>query len=367
VNACGTTCCIGGSTIVVTADTITATADFNLTLQGGVIRTSLAAQPQVTVGTVSLNGTGFCGIIVGLLQTFFTGTVKSAVQNALTSFITSSVAPILDQLTSSLDITTLGSSFSVPRLGAPGSLNVGFGLAFSSLDITTTRALIGIGTKLTPMIPVVVRPSLGIPVRLASALLDPPGTTATSPVGISAYEGVLNQALHALWRGGYLQATLTISGGTATIDSWLPPVAQIDAGNRAQLELGGVAATLSIPGVIDSPIQIMFGGHAQASVSLVGNSLVFGNLTIDQVEASFDVTLSQAQRTAMNNFLAGMLQSVLVNAINQGLPAFPIPSFTLPASAAAYGLPAGAELGIVQPVLSTVTAHAVLDGGFGVR
>jgi hypothetical protein len=58
---------------------------------------------------------------------------------------------------------------------------------------------------------------------------------------------------------------------------------------------------------------------------------------------------------------------VLANAINNGLPALPIPSFTLPASVSSYGLPAGARLGILNPVLSTGNAHAVLDGQFGAQ
>ena len=367
VNACGTTCCIGGSTVTVTASFISATVDFSLVLQGGKIRTSLAGTPQVTVGTVTLNGSGFCGFLVNLLQGFFTGTVKSAVQNALTNFIANKVAPMLDQITSSLDISTLAQSFAVPSLDGNSTITLDFGLAFSSLDVVTSRAVIGIGTRFTPATVAVSRPSLGIPGRLPTALLDPPGTTATNPVGISAYEGVLNQVLHALWRGGYLKGNLAISGGTATIDSWLPPVAEIDSNNTAQLELGGVAASLSIPGIIDQPIQIMFGGHASASITLVGNSLVFGNLSIDRLEASFGVTLSQAQRSALDSFLRSALQNVLANAINQGLPSFPIPTFTLPASVATYGLPAGAQLGIVNPVLSTSNAHAVLDGQFGER
>ena len=61
------------------------------------------------------------------------------------------------------------------------------------------------------------------------------------------------------------------------------------------------------------------------------------------------------------------LQSVLGSAINNGLPAFPIPTFTLPASVATYGLPAGAQLGIVNPVLTTSGESCVLDGQFGER
>jgi hypothetical protein len=367
VNACGTTCCIGGSTIQVSASYISATVDFSLQLQGGVLRAAVAGSPNVTVGTVTLNGSGFCGFILNLIQSFFTGTVKDAVKNALTNFINSDVGPLLDQFVSSIDVNTLAQSFQVPRLDGTGTITLGFGLVFSSLDITTVRALLGIGTRFTPGAVAQNRPSLGIARRTPNPLLDPPGTSNASPVGISAYEGLLNQVLHGLWRGGYLQATLNIGGGTAVIDSRLPPVAAMGPNNTAQLMLGGVSATLTIPGVIDQPIQILFGGSATAQVSLVGDTLVFGNLNLDQLYVSFQATLSQTQRDAMESFLQSALQDVLANAINDGLPAFPIPSFTLPASVATYGLPAGAEMGIVNPVLVTSGSHAVLTGQFGVR
>jgi len=367
VSACGTTCCIGGSNIQVTATYISAQVDFSLSLQGGVVRTAVSGSPTVTVGNVTLNGSGFCGFIINLVQSFFTGTVKNAVQSSLQKFINNNVGPLLDQITSSLDISTLAQSFAVPRLDGTGTVQLGFGLAFSSLDIATSRALIGIGTRFTPGTTTQSRPSLGIPRRTSDPLLDPPGTSTSRPVGLTAYEGVLNEVLHALWRGGYFQATLNIGGGTATIDSWLPPVAVIGSNNTAELMLGGVSATLTIPGIIDNPIQIMFGGHANATVSMSGDSLVFGNLALDKLYVSFQVTLSQSQRTAMEDFLTSALQDVLASAINNGLPALPIPSFTLPASVSTYGLPAGAQMGIVNPVLSTSSAHAVLDGQFGAR
>lgn len=365
VRACGTTCCIGGSTIQVTASYIDATVDFGLTLQGGVVRTAVLGTPNVTVGSVNLNGSGFCGFIINLVQSFFTGTVKNAVQNALASFINNKVGPMLDSITSSLDISTLAQQFNVPRLDNTGTVSLGFGLQFSSLDINTTRALIGIGTRFTPGATAVNRPSLGIARRTSDPLVDPPGTSDARPVAVSAYEGVLNQVLHALWRAGYFQANLSIGGGTATIDSWLPPVAVVGNNNTAELMLGGVYATLTIPGLIDQPITVMFGGHANATVSMNGNALTFGNLNLDKLYVSFAVTLSQQQRDAMEQFLKSALADVLANALNNGLPAFPIPSFTLPASVATYGLPAGAQLGIVNPVLTTGNAHCVLDGQFG--
>jgi hypothetical protein len=364
VNACGTTCCIGGSTITVRATSITATVNFGLSLQGGRLRAAVQGQPNVQVGTVTLDGSGFCGFIIDLVQSFFTGTVRNAVRDALANFINSDVGPLLDQVVSSLDVTTLGQAFDVPRLDGSGNLQLGFGLSFSSFDASTQRALLGIGTRFVPGTVGQNRPSLGIPRRTANALLDP---NAPGSVDVSAYEGMLNQVLHGLWRGGYFQADLALGGGSATIDARLPPVAAITAGNRAQLMLGGINATITIPGFINTPIPILFGGRATATVSMVGDTLAFGNLTLDQLFVSFQASLTQAQRDAMAGFLTEILQDVLADAINDGLPAFPIPAFELPASVEQFGLPPGAELGIVGPTLSTTGEHCVLTGSFGVR
>jgi hypothetical protein len=255
----------------------------------------------------------------------------------------------------------------VPKLDGSGTLQLGFGLNFSTLDITTSRALLGIGTRFSPGTIAHNRASLGVARRTPNPLLDPPGTSGTRPVGISFYEGALNQVLHALWRGGFFQANLALGAGTATIDGRLPPVAQITNGNTAQLMLGGIAATITIPGVINQPLPILFGGRASATVTLVGDTLQFGNLTLSQLFVSFQASLTQSQRTAMADFLTDVLQDVLADAINDGLPAFPIPSFSLPASVSQFGLPPGAELGIVSPILSTSGSHYVLTGGFGVR
>jgi hypothetical protein len=368
VNACGTTCCIGGSNITVTASSITATVNFSLQLQGGVLRAAVQGSPNVVVGNVNLDGSGFCGFIIDLVQGFFTGTVRNAVRDALASFINSDVGPLLDQVVSSLDITTLGTSFNVPRLDNSGNVQLGFGLQFSSFEVSTQRALLGIGTRFTPAAVAHNRPSLGIARRQATALLDPSGTSSARPVGLTAYEGVLNQVLHGLWRGGYFQASLNFGGsGTATIDARLPPVIAFQSGNQAQLQLGGVAATIAIPGFINTPIPIIFGGNASASVSLVGNDLRFGGITLTNLFVSFSAPLTQQQRDAMSGLLTQVLQDVLADALGDGLPAFPIPAFELPQSVQQFGLPPGAELGIVNPQLSTGGSHCTLVGGFGVR
>ncbi len=369
--ACGTFCCPGGTTLTVAADQITASINFNLFLQGGVMRAAVSGSPTVTVGNVALSGSGFCGAIVDLIGGLFSGPVRTAIRNALTSFINSDVAPLLDDLVSSLNVDTLGTTFDVPKLDGSGNVQLGFGLALTSLNISTGRALLGLGTRFTPGAIGQNRASLGIPRRTFDPLLDGMGTTAARPVGIAFYEGALNQVLHGLWRAGYFQATIALGDGQATIDARLPPVAKIkNSNNQAQLMLGGIAATITIPGVINDPIPILFGGRATASVSLVGDTLSFGGFALDQLFVSFQTPLTQNQRTAMADFLALVLNDVLADAINGGLPAFPIPTFTLPASAANFGLPAFAELGILNPLLSTPASpgtHFVLTGGFGVR
>jgi hypothetical protein len=366
-----TCCCLDGSTVRVTASSVDATINFNLTLAGGVMRASLAGTPTVTVGSINLNSTGFCGFVIDLLQSVVSGLIRNEIRDALVSFINSDIAPLLDQLTSSLDVDTLGTTFDVQKLDGSGNVQLGFGLALTSVDITTGRALLGLGTRFTPGAIGQNRPSLGIPHRTASALLDVMGTNSTRPVGIAFYEGALNQVLHGLWRAGYFQASIALGDGQATIDARLPPVARIkNSSNQAQLMLGGIAATITIPGVIDDPIPILFGGRATASVSLTGDTLAFGGFALDQLFVSFQTPLTQNQRTAMADFLALVLNDVLADAINGGLPAFPIPTFALPASAAEFGLPAGAELGILNPLLTTPAipgTHLVLTGGFGVR
>jgi len=367
VSVCGTTCCPGGTNVDINVTAIDATIDFTLAIQSGVLRATLnSGSPVVTIGTVSLNGSGFCGFIVENLDGIFQSTLQGVIDDALTNYIQSDLAPILDGVVSSLDVNTLGTTFNVPQLDGTGTVNVAFGLQLSSLSITTTRFLLGLGTRFTAGTIAQNRTSLGVGRKTQIPLLDPPGTTTTRPVGLSFYEGAMNHMLHALWRGGFFTTTLSLGGGTAVIDAKLPPMMAFAASNQATLAFGGLQSTITIPGII-SNLQVTFGGDASAGVTLSGNDLAFGTLTINGLYASFAKPLTQNQRNALEDFLRDVLQTVLADAISDGLPAIPIPSFTLPASVGAFGLPVGAELGIVSPQLSTNGSHVVLTGAFGRR
>jgi hypothetical protein len=360
----GTVCCPGGSNVNVSVSSISANVTFQLSLQGGQLRAAQVGDPSVSVGSVNVSSSCWFGWLDGL----FADLVRDNLASLLRDYIRDNIGPMVDEIVSGLDVSTLGQSFEVPRLDGSGTINLAFGLALTSLNITPARFLLGMGTRFVPASSPNGRFSRGIARRTATVLLDPPGTSTTRPVGLSLYEGVLNQVLHGLWRGGYFQAELALGEeGTAVIDARLPPVAAARSSNRAELMLGGIGAVVTIPGIISEPIHLTFGGRAFADVSLVGDDLAFGGLVLDEIFVAFEASLTQGQRDALESFLGTILQGVLADAINDGLPAIPIPSFTLPDSVAEFGLPAGAELGIVGPQLSTHGAHYVLTGTFGVR
>ena len=68
----------------------------------------------------------------------------------------------------------------------------------------------------------------------------------------------------------------------------------------------------------------------------------------------------------LERFFLSLVQRLVDGALNDALPALPIPSFALPDDVGPFGLPVGAELGIRNPSLSPEPQHFVLRGGFGI-
>ncbi len=67
------------------------------------------------------------------------------------------------------------------------------------------------------------------------------------------------------------------------------------------------------------------------------------------------------------DLLRAVVTKLVDNALNGALPALPIPSFTLPQSLAQYGLPAGKDLGLLNPSLALEPRHFVLRGTLGIK
>lgn len=369
-SACGAIACIGGSTVTARATSVTASINANLTLQGGRLRATMVGDPTVAINNINIDGSGFCGWLVGIISDIFSGTIRDEVTKVLRNMIRDEVGPMLDSLVSSLDINSIGDTFDVPRLDGSGTISLGFGIGMSSLSITeNNRALIGIGSRFSVGTAAHSRTSLGVARRVGNVLLEPP-TTASQPVGVALYEGVLNQVLHALWRGGMFQAEIPVSNGFARIDAMLPPVASI-TGSKAKIELGGLVLELGLPGFIDpaNPLRIVANVRASLNVSIANDQLGFSNFAIEPngLFLSFDDSIDATSRQIVEDVIGDVLEVILVSALNDGLPALPIPSFTLPASVSDYGLPANAQLGVTNPALTISGTHFRLMGGFGVR
>jgi len=357
----------------VTFDNVTVRAILDARLSGGRPRIAVrSGSVSTTVGPIRTDFAGLDGAIIDIVVGLFNGTVRNLVAGLVRDFVTDEINDILDDVIGGLDISSLGTSFDVPRLDGDGeTIPLTFGVGFSSLSTTGSRMLFGIGTRFyTP--PAHARPTLGAPSRSGARLLDAGGSGSTA---VGVHETILNQALHALWRGGFFDATLDSdsiggvpSGVSATLSTGLPPVAEVDDEGRMRISLGAVSLSLVYPDLFTEPIQVSLGTRASMRATLVGEDLDFDDLSIDELFFSTDLaSLDASTRDTIEGFLTRLLERVLRPALNDALPAIPIPSFTLPASVSDFGLPAGANLGIVSPTLAMEPPHVVLRGEFAVR
>jgi hypothetical protein len=325
-----------------------------------------------SAGSISTEFSGVDGwIINNIVVPLAQGTLRNTVRDLIRNYVTSNFNTILDGLMSSLDINSLGTSFQVPRLHGGGHVTLSFGLAFSSLSTTSSRMLFGIGTRFSAPAAHAF-PSLGVPMPPGTNLLD---ASLTSPANtaMAAHVGVFNGAFHTLWRAGYFTASIpgsTFSTGifndvTFDVQTRLPPVAMIGSDGVVRLHLGAIDLTFVHP-AMPPDVSIRLGATARASVVLVGNDLVFGNVIVDEIFVSSEVLdMTPQEQQDLEDALRVLVQQLVDQSLNGALPALPIPSFTLPTSLSQFGLPAGAELGLRTPSLTVTPQHFVLRGQFG--
>jgi hypothetical protein len=103
-------------------------------------------------------------------------------------------------------------------------------------------------------------------------------------------------------------------------------------------------------------------------VSLVGNDFSFDDFKIDELHFSTTtLNLDTTTATTLRGLLTRVMERIVGRALNDALPAIPIPTFTLPPWLSDYGLPGGQVLGIVGATLSSSARHLILSGGFGLR
>ncbi|MGM0556914.1 MAG: hypothetical protein ACQEVA_11095 [Myxococcota bacterium] len=352
---------------------VDAAVDFDLNLDSN-------DKPNISVrsGTVSVQSgevnldSGLPDFLDGWISSLFQGTLQGVVEDTISDFLKSELNDLLDGVVGSLDVSSLGSTFDVPQFDSNQPLPINFGVKFSELLVNPTRALFGLGVKLTPGSTGNATPSKGVAMPTGPVLLD---TTSNRPLTVAIHVGILNQALHALWRGGLFDADVASAmggggfpdGTTATMSTALPPVATVKGSDKAIIYLGGITLDLTYPGIFDEPVAFKLGGVAETGITLTnGDELNFQNISITELYFSPEgISLDADSRAVLEDFLRNLLQGVLDDSLNNALPALPIPSFTLPNSVGQYGLPAGRSLGLRNPTLGGTTTHLILKSAFG--
>jgi hypothetical protein len=332
-----------------------------------------AGSVSTSVGTITTRFSGIDGwIINNVVVPLAQGSLRDLLRDAIQNFVTNSFNTALDGVMSSLDISTLGTTFNVPRIDGTGTVPMSFGLAFTTLNATTARLLFGIGTRFTTTAANAYQ-TLGVPLPPPNTNLFDGSVSSPANTAVAAHVGVFNGALHALWRANYFGATLDSSslpalpsGVSLAVTTRLPPVALI-SGSTVHLHLGALDLVVQHP---DLPVDlgVTLGADAHATVTLVGNDLVFGGIVIDELHVSTDaVDLTPADQDALEDALIILVQQLIDQSLNNALPALPIPTFTIPSTLSQFGLPANAQLGVNNPALTIQPQHFVLRGQFGIK
>ena len=337
-------------------------------LSGG--RPRISVRPNtvsVSVGSITTSFSGIDGFVLNLIATLANGTVRNLVASTLRDYIRSNFNSVLDGVVSGLDISALGTTFDVPRISGGGTIPVSFAVGFSSLGTTTSRMLFGISTRF--LAPVATNyQTLGAPIPPGAVAVDPPTVTSTA---VAAHVGILNQLSHALWRAGMFDVTLAGDvidpdepGASVVVRTRLPPVAMVQ-GSSVVVHLGGLEVAVSHPS-LPADLVVTLGATARTSVALSGDALQFGAIAVEELHVSSDLLqLDAAEQAELEDLLLPIVQTVIDQALG-ALPSFPLPSFTIPPSLTAFGVPTG-ELGIASPSLAVTPQHLILRGGFGIQ
>ena len=326
-----------------------------------------------SVGSITTSFAGVDGwIINNIVVPLAQGSLRNAVSSQITSFISTSFNNVLDGVVGGLDISSLGTSFDVPRLDGTGSVPLSFSISPTSLSTTAARMLFGIGSRFSATT-ANAYPTLGVAVPAGTVLANP---VATGPdTTVAAHIAIFNQALHAWWTAHFFSATIDGStlnnpnappGLALAVQARLPPVASFDGANHVNLALGDVDVALSAPSLPPN-LSVTLGARAHTAVTLVGNDLQFSGIVIDEIHLTSDlVDWDQMDQQMLEGVLESAAQQLVDQSLNSALPALPIPSFPIPASLATYGVPPG-NLGIGSPSLSITPPHFLLRGDFGIH
>jgi hypothetical protein len=359
------------TTGLVNVASVDVSSTFDVTLAGG--RPHVSVRPNSVSSTTGAVTTDFSGvdgwIINNIVVPLAQGAIAARVRSVVQSFVTSADVAALDGTISSLDVVTPGSSRAVVSLGGAGATTLALGATFTSLGVTPSRALFGVGLRLSAAAKHARPPNL-VALPAGVALGDAP-LAAPATASLATHVGYLEQSLHALWRGGHFQATVSLaSGATVGLDAFLPPVVELDppaAPTRLKVSFGGLALTVN-DGGLPANLKVRVGGRVKLAVALVGAGWKASGPAVAEAHVDVDgARLTTAQAALLDQRVSELLSLVARETIDGAFGTLPVLAFTLPASLAPYGLTAGASLGVTSPTLNLGPTHVVEVGPFGTR
>ena len=363
-----------GNSGTLTAAHVAIELTFDAGLVDGRPRVALRETNSVEVGDLDSDFDGFLsGALLDLVFEAFEGTVRNELVGALRDFLEQEIDALLSDVLAGLDLDALGLGLEVPAIAGGDAAVLSLGVGFSTLHANPTRLQLGISSRVNgPSRQGAASAGVALPPGAVKIELRPEGTT-----GAAVHLGLVNQLLHRLWRAGVFDL-----GGAADLLGDLPdgasvalrvqvPPAVIGTGDGANLRmhLGPIAGELLYPGFFDEALRIRLAAFLIAPVALDGGrGIVFGGddgIALDRIYVAVDgVSMSPEARATLERDLGRILQAVVDQALNNALPALPIPDFALPESLEAFGVPPGTRMGLRGATLDGTFTHFLLDGTF---
>lgn len=232
------------------------------------------------------------------------------------------------------------------RPDGDGLIPLDFAHRRSQVEQADGRLSIGFGTRISGA-PNVGYPTAGVAVPTASPR---PMPAMPTPIHFGTHLTFFNQALHALWRGGFLEATFTGDAVDASIPEdvrielrgALPPVVR-EQDESLEIGFGALMAELTYPGVADEPIQVVLGGRASAS-QRSGPDVEFHSPVLSDFAFSSTDPLAPEAEEAIEEVLRALLVKLAQETLG-ALPALPMPSFRLPSGLNPEGTPGSQNYG----------------------
>lgn len=362
-----------GNRATISTSGITVDITFNTGLGvGGRPNISVRAVNEVTVNRLDSDFSGFItGFILELAFSAFEGLIRDTVTNTIRGFLERELDNTLTGLFSDTSVGDLGTGFNIPHpLG--GEITLQLIGTLSRLDWSPQGIVLGLSTRFDGPSVVAVN-SPGTPRLPEGPLPFPNGDSVGGAVKLT----VLNQALHRLWRAGFLElngeglvASLGVdlpAGAEVTLQVAYPPFVEgVDGQSAVRLALGPLRATVRYPGFFEEPFPVQLAAILTASVRLQGErDLSFEGVEVERIVFSLGSSVPATARRILEDTLRGVVQRVADDALNSALPVLPLPELTIPSGFEQFDLPPTTRLGLRGPTLTGDRALWRLSGQFG--